>query len=158
MAGLRLGGDLAMVYLPVGYVVTGATGYPSVELVGADAARAVALVRLPATADPVDAPSPATGFAGFGYVAVIEGAVGGPTAKPVFVGRVDTVTDGGWGTDLLAMGGSPEAPVGSLVFSLDGRFVGLAVPTAGNGRALASLTLLAAAASALTGPGEGLGP
>lgn len=156
--GVRVASDLALVHVPAGFIVAAAVSYPSVETVATDADRGVALVRLPPSADAAAVPAVAAGFAGFGYVAVIEAAVGGPTAKPVFIGRVDAAPDTRWNGDLLVIGGTPDAPVGSLVFSLDGRFVGLAVATSAGGAALVSFGLLESAASALLEPGKGLGP
>ena len=158
MAGVRITAELAVGHILPGFTVGSAVGSAGIELMGIDADRGIALVRMPASADAGAPPSPSVGFSGFSYVMVIEAAAAGPTARPEFLGRVDATADSRWSADLLIIAGTSEVPDGGLVFSLDGRFVGLAVPVSDGGRGLAPLSLLEAAASALSGPGKGLGP
>jgi hypothetical protein len=81
-------------------------------------------------------------FAGYAYVAVVELAKGGPTATPMFIGRVDAQTDARWSGELLVAGGSTTLPVGSFIFLLDGRFVGLVVNVPNGPPAIAPAALL----------------
>ena len=83
-------------------------------------------------------------FAGYAYVAVVELAKGGPTATPMFIGRVDAQSDERWAGELLVPGGSATLPVGSFVFLLDGRFVGLVVKVPNGPPAIAPAALLTA--------------
>ena len=90
---------------------------------------------------------------------MIEPAIGGLTAKPMFIGRIDVVDDPRWGGELLVPGGASEMPAGALVFTLDGQFIGLAVPRHGghgDGGGLAPVTVLQSAMTALSV--GGLGP
>jgi hypothetical protein len=61
------------------------------------------------------------------YVAAIEAAGGGPTARPVFIGRVETL-EGNWGAPVHILPPGGDVAPGALIFALDGRFVGLATP------------------------------
>jgi len=134
---IRATRDLAIVHLPPGFAVAGGQGLTGVEVVSTDPSREVAVVRF---APPSEAPTTMAGgllgFSGFSYVAVIEAALGGPTARPAFVGRVDMVSDDRFATQVMVPGGTPSIPTGALVFTLDGRFIGLSLPLAGVGSAL----------------------
>ena len=154
MLGVMVGGGLAMVRVPAGFRVDVQPDSPgSMQLRGTDSAREVALLQLPAPGGA--APGGAAFISGFTYVAVIEPALGGPTARPVFVGRVDLVEDERWGSALLVPGGTTDISPGSLVFTLDGQFIGLAVPRPGDAGGLAPMSLLQSAMAVLTGGGSG---
>ena len=86
-------------------------------------------------------------FAGFSYVAVVEAAIGGLTAAPVFVGRGDPlprrpVAD----VRFALLGGAPSLPLGALMFALDGRFIGLVTDAPAGGRLLVPAAAIEAAA------------
>lgn len=156
-AAIRVRADLACLYVPVGYrVATGDAALTPVAPVAMDAERDLALVRVAAYDPATTLPVMADSFAGFGYVAAIEAARGGPTAKPVFIGRVDVTADSRWQSGPLVIGGDPPIGPGTLVFALDGRFVGISWP-AGDTIAIVPAAAINAAAgelatSASTGP------
>jgi hypothetical protein len=152
--GVRLTGGAVVAHVPAGLRVVLADGTFAESRV--DIARGVTVVRLPANAEqPSIAPCPVAGVASFTYVAVIEAAIGGPTVAPAFVGRLDSLEDPVWGGTLLVPGGTPDVPMGALVFTLEGRFVGLVVPRPAGGRALAPLSALERAAAAGREEGKG---
>ena len=155
-AAIRFGQDLAVTYLPAGYHVTGGQGLAApLEVVGADPARSIAVVRAPAVFENSNGfGSVLADFQGFSYVAVVEAAPGGLSAAPVFIGRVDVTADAAWPSPLRNVGGAPTLPIGALVFTLDYRFIGLVVPTPNGGRALVPAAALEAAATALTSGGK----
>jgi hypothetical protein len=127
---IRLSQNVALALIPPGARVQGIVGDPEgvPVVLAADALRGLAIVRVPPVADPaqwlwdrppaIDAPR---------YVAVVEGTRGGPTLRPLFLGRTDPVSDPRWDRPLLMLGGLHETQPGSLIVSLDGRFIGLAV-------------------------------
>lgn len=159
-AAIRVRADLACLYVPPGYrVATGDATLTPVAPVAIDETRDLALVRVAAYDPATTLPVMADSFAGFGYVAAIEAARGGPTAKPVFIGRVDPAADPRWQSGPLVIGGDPPVGPGALIFALDGRFVGISWP-AGDTIAIVPAPAINAAATELTGPstGSGRGP
>jgi hypothetical protein len=78
--------------------------------------------------------------------------------RPVFLGRLDAVDDERWNGGLVVPGGAIDLPEGAVVFTLDGRVVGLVVSRPGPERALAPLALLEAAAAAIAAGGPGMDP
>ena len=138
VAAIRLRDDLAIAALPAGHKPSGG-GTTVVRAL--DAKRDLIIAAVPTEAGPARLATSAGNFAGFTYVAVVEMTSRGLTATPVFVGRVDPQDDERWGGALLVHGGGDSLPVGSLVFLLDGRFVGLTVNAPG-GRAIAPAALL----------------
>lgn len=144
VAALRVDTDLAVAYLPEGFrVADPGDAEPAVI----DAVRGLVLVRVPAESFTSVGPvAPAVG--GPGYVAVVEGARGGPAVRPLFLGRVDSFEDARWTMPLMAVGGDPQLRAGAFIFTLDGRLVGLTVPDA-PGVAIARVPALLAAVEAL---------
>ncbi len=61
------------------------------------------------------------------YLVAIEGTHAGVTLRPVFVGRSDQFSDPRWTRPLLPLGGASAIP-GSLMFALNGQFVGVVTP------------------------------
>jgi hypothetical protein len=61
------------------------------------------------------------------YVAAVEGTRGGAALRPLFLGRIDPVHDDRYEQPLLVLGGVLQASPGSLIFGLDGSFVGLCI-------------------------------
>lgn len=150
-AAIRVRADLACLYMPSGYrVAMGDTAFASVAPVATDATRDLALVRVAAYDPGTTLPVMADAFPGFAYVAAIEAARGGPTAKPVFIGRVDPVADPHWQTGPLVIGGDSPLAAGTLLFALDGRFVGIAWP-AGEAVTIVPAAAVNAAAMELAG-------
>jgi hypothetical protein len=125
---LRVRPDLGLLHVPAGWrpVALGDRAEP-IQVVLHDADREIAIVRVPASGTaPVTLPASASGVTGFLYVAVIQGTRSGPTVQPAFVGRADTETDARWSAPLVVFGGTAAVPVGSLVYGIDGRLIGLA--------------------------------
>jgi hypothetical protein len=118
-AGVRVRPDVVFAHVPDGMRVTGAT-----PPIAADPKRGFVLMRIAPDEPGGRVPEPFDGFAGFRYVAVVEPALGGPTARPMFVGRLDAVTDPAWPASPFVLGGPPDIPTGALLFGLDGRFIG----------------------------------
>lgn len=126
VAAVRIAPDLAMVHVPAGMHVSAVLPpAAAAEVVATDAARQLALLRVAESDSSGGTPLAFVDFTGFTYVAAVEAAAGGLTARPVFVGRVDALSDDRWTAPPLVVGGAPELPVGALVFALDGRFIGL---------------------------------
>jgi S1-C subfamily serine protease len=135
---LRIRDDIAIAAIDGGARIVGLIGDASASpaIVGQDEARGIIAVRVPKQPAPTLSilSGPVAGAA-LRYVATVEGTTGGPTVRPLFLGRTDPVTDPRWAVPLLAMGGAPTVEIGSLMFSLDGRLIGLVV----RGEGLASL-------------------
>ncbi|HEY7473502.1 MAG TPA: hypothetical protein VH679_00715 [Vicinamibacterales bacterium] len=133
LPGIRLRPDLALVHVPAGMRVSPAQGFSGPTAVFAtDPKREIALVRVaPLPESTTGVPSVFEGFPGFSYVAIVEAAIGGPTARPAFVGRLDTSVDDRWQPSPLLIGGASEAPAGSLLFAVDGRLIGMVLPQFG---------------------------
>ena len=69
------------------------------------------------------------------------------------IGRVDAQSDDRWPGELLVPGGSATLPVGSFVFLLDGRFVGLVVKMPEGPPAIAPAALVSASLDLMGGSG-----
>ena len=124
--------------------------------VAIDPARSIALVRVPAERGAGGVPDALDGFAGFRYVAAVEPAIGGPTARPIFVGRLDATSDPAWPASPFVLGGDVSVEPGTLLFALDSRFVGIVAATP-SGRALvppATLDLVVRQMTAAGAPQE----
>ena len=50
----------------------------------------------------------------------------------MFIGRLDPSVDDRWQPSPLLIGGSPQAPAGSLLFAVDGRLIGMVLPQFGS--------------------------
>ena len=126
---VRVRPDVALAHVSGGSRILALVhGGDSPEIIAFDASRELVLVRVPA--DParvmtIGAPGPTSSAPR--YVAAVEGTRGGPTLRPVFLGRTDPLTDDRYGDDLLVLGGILQASPGSLIFGLDGSFVGLCI-------------------------------
>jgi hypothetical protein len=126
-AALRVRPDLALLRVPAGWRPTGLgdRGEP-IEVVWSDADREIALVRLPPVPGALPGlPPSAANVTGFLYVGIVQGTRSGATIQPAFIGRADTETDARWAAPLVVLSGSPSLPVGSLIYTIDGRLVGL---------------------------------
>jgi len=120
---LRVDSDLAVAYLPEGFEVAETAG---VVTAAEDPDRGLVLVHVePRAFTAVGPVAPAIG--GPGYIAVFEGARGGPAGRPVFLGRVDSFGDDRWSVPLLAVGGDPQMRAGAFIYTLDGRLIGMTV-------------------------------
>jgi hypothetical protein len=122
--GVRIRPDVAAVYVPPGFHVAA-----EFTVAAADETRGVALITVAPPNPPVTLPAANDIFAGFEYVAAVEPALGGPTAKPVFIGRADPAALATWApSPLLIGGGSSGLAAGAILYDLDGRLVGLTMP------------------------------
>lgn len=144
VVALRTGASEALVYVPEGYQVA---AQAAASVVREDAVRRLALLRV-ATTSFADFGSVASAVGGPGYLAVFEGSRGGPAVRPVFVDRLDSFDDPHWSVPLLAVGGDPQLRPGALIYTLDGRLVGMAVPD-GSSVAVSRVAALMAAMEAL---------
>ena len=134
LPGIRLRPDLALVHVPAGMRVSPAQGFSGpTSVFASDLKREIALVRVPTLPESATGiPSVFENFPGFSYVAVVEAAMGGPTARPVFIGRLDTSVDDRWQPSPLLIGGASQAAAGSLLFAVDGRLIGMVLPQFGS--------------------------
>ena len=147
---LRLKNDLALVHLPAGYrfVPVGDGGEPP-QVIGGDQSRQVALIRVPTGTSVEALPGGLRTSDELTFALVVSATPQGTTASPVFIGRADSIPDPNWPVRLTALGGPADFPVGALVFSLQGSFLGLVtrhdagvamVPAVAIGPLLAQLT------------------
>jgi hypothetical protein len=142
---IRLRDGLAVGPMPANFKIAEPSGlpdHPQIKLI--QPARGLMVAVLTTENAPVRSASVVDVFSGYAYVAVVELAKGGPTATPMFIGRVDAQGDDRWPGELLVPGGSATLPVGSFVFLLDGRFVGLVVHVPNGPPAIAPAALLTA--------------
>jgi hypothetical protein len=127
------------------------SGVP-VDIAAYDDRRELVLLRVPA--DPAAVVHLDTGAQSAGrprYVAAIEGTPGGPALRPLFLGRTDRIADERYGEGLLVLGGVLLASPGSLIFGLDGSFVGICVIEDGYAAGITGRSL-AAVISGMAGP------
>ncbi len=132
LPALRVRPDRALTFLPAGWRVVSVDGVAqeTPDLV-TDQSRPLALVRVPVAPDAMSTlTNGAENFAGLGYVAMFEGGRGGVSPRPQFIGRATSMADALWPTPPYVLGGHPDVPHGTFVFSFDGRLIGLAMPTA----------------------------
>jgi hypothetical protein len=140
--GVRLGDDLAVVHLPRGFRVAG----DAFAVRDVNQAREIAILSGPLRSGENQQPPGFAELAGFVYVCVVEPTPDGPTATPMFIGRVRTLFDERW-NDSVLIPGATTLPAGSLLFQLDGRFLGIAVAHPGGGSAIVFSSLLTGAVS-----------
>jgi hypothetical protein len=124
---LRLGGDRALVYVPEGMAAATLNSGAAVEVLSLDAARHLAIVRVPAITDSGAPPDPAA-FSGFTYVGEVDATASGHSVRPQFMGPTDPATDPIWPGTVFNAPPAAGLVVGTFVFTLDGRLVGLVAP------------------------------
>jgi hypothetical protein len=127
---LRVRPDLVLLYVPAGWVPAGVRDLSDpLDVAWSDADRGITAVRLPRLPTPIAGlPASAAGITGFLYVGVVQGTRSGPTIHPAFIGRADTETDARWSAPLVVLNGTSAVLPGSLIYTIDGRLVGLAAP------------------------------
>ena len=149
---LRLRPDLALVHVPAGMQIA-ASAAGQLTTIATDATREVALVRFAAAVPAGSLLASFDGFSGFSYVGIVEGAPGGPNMRPLFVGRTDPwPANTLWSKPPLLIGNRGGIEAGAVVFSIDGRLLGMALPAA-DGIALVTPGALDAAVTELLGIG-----
>lgn len=126
---LRVRPDLLLAHVPPDSRVLGFTDSPQpVEIAAYDERRELVLIRVAADATSVvNLRGAGAGPTAPRYVAAIEGTRGGAALRPMFLGRTDPVPDDRYEQGLLVLGGVLQASSGSLIFGLDGSFVGLCI-------------------------------
>lgn len=123
------------------------TAQPPVVL--RDAVRDLVVVQPPPRPDSAPAVPATGGRPGPRYVAVVEAPGGIPAVRPVYVGRTDLYTDPRWSDPLIRVAAVQQTiSAGSAVFSLDGAFIGLALPGSGRVTIVPAATLRNVAESA----------
>ena len=151
---VRLGGeDWAIVHVPHGFHLASMGDSFTVREV--NQAREVAMFSGPLRSGEDKEPAGLAELAGFAYVCVVEPTPDGPTATPVFIGRVRNLFDERWNDNVLIPGGESTVAPGSLLFQLDGRFLGIAVSHPGGGIAVVPASVLSAAVSDARGRSGG---
>lgn len=126
-----------------------------VDVVAYDAQRELVLLRVPPLpAAVVSLDSSAFAGARPRYVAAVEGTPVGPAVRPLFLGRADRMPDDRYTEGLLVLGGVLVASPGSLIFALDGSFVGLCVIDEGYAAGVSGQSLIAAVAAMTGAPGQ----
>jgi len=140
---VRLGYDWAIVQVPHGFHL--ASMGESFIVREVNQAREVAMFSGPLRSGEDKEPAGLAELAGFAYVCVVEPTPDGPTATPWFIGRVRTLFDERWNDNVLIPGGESTVAPGSLLFQLDGRFLGMAVSHPGGGIAVVPASVLSAA-------------
>jgi hypothetical protein len=140
--GLRLQGDLVVVYVPPGLKPAAADGAVIADVVFVDTERQIAVVRIPlahAINDITAALMPS-----FTYVGEVRALSSGVTVRPVFLGRVDPIADARWPGDVFALDSLSGLALGSVLFTIDGHHLGLVVPAASADAVVVPETTLAA--------------
>jgi hypothetical protein len=140
---VRLGDDWAIVHVPRGFHLAN-VGESFIAREG-NQAREVAMFSGPLRSGEDQEPTGIAELAGFAYVCVVEPTPDGPTATPMFIGRVRTLFDERWNDSVLILGAEPGVAPGSLLFQLDGRFLGMAVSHPGGNSAIVPASVLHAA-------------
>lgn len=125
---LRVRPDLLLAHVTAdSRVLSLVGGSAPVEVAAYDETRQLVLLRVPADPSRVANLRATAGSTAPRYVAAVEGTRGGAALRPLFLGRTDPVTDERYGDPLLVLGGVLQASPGSLIFGLDGSFVGLCI-------------------------------
>jgi hypothetical protein len=123
----RVREDMAVAHLAAGDRVDGIIGVAGrPETLTIDPVRMLGLVRVPPESGPVpsiwDAQNPLSTAR---YVAVAEATPGGPSLRPLFLGRTDPFTTARWDRPLVALGAAGASQPGAAIFALNGRLEGL---------------------------------
>ncbi len=141
---VRLSNDWAIVHVPRGFRLARKVPDDPLVLRELDPEKEVAVVSLPLREGEDQLSAGSAELTGFAYVCAVDPTPAGPTATPVFIGRVRTLLDAHWGDNLIVPGGTAGLTPGSLLFQLDGRFLGLVVSQPGGGVAVVPAGVLAA--------------
>lgn len=127
MLALRVRSDAALLHVPPGMRLQQSES-SSIEVLAHDTAREMMLIRVAPSGSATETLSGAVRtFPRFAYVAALDATPAGPTVQPVFVGRADTVGDSRWSHALVPASVAPGTTPGTLLFSLNGHFVGMVV-------------------------------
>ena len=122
----RLTPDRAVALVNPGDTLESATAGTDTEVIGRDPSRGVAVMRVPAVDDGAVTLRTGTPRPGPRYVGVVEPTTQGPVVRPVYVGRMELVSDARTGADQLSLTALQHAvPPGAAIFTLEGVFLGL---------------------------------
>lgn len=152
---VRMTPDRAIAILPGEFRVSAADATVQPRVLLRDAVRNLVVIQPPPRPDAAPA-VPATGDRlGPRYVAVVETPGGTPAIRPVYVGRTDPFGDPKWSDPLIRVAAVQQSiSTGAAVFSLDGAFIGLAVPEGGRVIVIPAATLRNVAVSANAAPSK----
>jgi hypothetical protein len=121
------------------------SGSGPVMVAAEDSGRGLVLLGLSGRTEPkpavVDFTSAAAGLPASTYVIAVEAAPAGPAIRPLFLPRLDPVSAVPWDSPILRVGGTMPVAPGSLIFTLEGRFVGMIVPQQDGVAIVAAATL-----------------
>jgi hypothetical protein len=127
---LRVGADRLLAYLPSGKRPM--IGGRPAQVLGEDLQRGLVLISStpddPRAANVVDFTGAIAGLPGYRYAVAVEAGVAGPAARPIFLPRLDPIAMPPWDSPLWRIGGEPDIRPGALLFTMDGRLIGLTVP------------------------------
>ena len=151
LVAVRLRRDTAILFAPKGFRIASGELDEPLTVRGIDLAKEVTVVTPSLQTENDQQASSADDFSGFAYVCVIEPTPAGPTATPVFLGRVRVEPDERWAGEVLLLGGTPALPAGSLLFQLDGRFLGMVTGRPDGAQTLVPASLLERALLGLSG-------
>lgn len=126
---LRVRADLLLAHVSGDSRILSLVASPApVDIAAYDPERELVLLRVPTDASTVVNLRPrASGTNSPRYVAAVEGTRGGAALRPLFLGRLDPIRDERYQDGLVVLGGVLQASPGSLIFALDGSFVGLCI-------------------------------
>ena len=159
VVAMRISADTALAPVGAQSRVEGIVGDKAAAtpaVLGADPVRGWALVRVPATTEPVSQLRPISSLPTPIYVVVAEGTQTGATLRPVFLGQGTRFDSVKWNRPLLPLGGIAISP-GALLFTLDGEFIGAAVVDGGAPAIVGARDLFDAAARLQANPGGTVG-
>jgi S1-C subfamily serine protease len=128
---LRVRDDLALAVLPIDAHIDAIDNQPAAgnPIVARDEVRGLVLVRVPPRATPSLPVQPQADSLDLpGFLAVIDAAPGGPSVRAEFVSNLTPHPHPAWDASIIALGGISTARPGAMVFTLDGRFVGMVLP------------------------------
>jgi hypothetical protein len=114
-------------------------------------AREIALVRVPGLAAGGRIAEASRSFTGFSFVAMALATSTGPTLEPAFIGRADILGDARWPQGIIDVGRSATLVPGSFLFTMDGRFMGMVIDGADDGKAILPASTVEALVAQLEG-------
>ena len=150
---VRVRRDVALLHVPAGMRPLD-HGAATIDVLASDPLRQIVLLRVaPSNVAPDTLTASVRTFPGFTFVAAVSATSVGPTVQPVFVGRSETVADPLWSHGLVPASVGPGLMPGTLVFSLNSRFVGLVV-TGAEGPMVVPAPALETLLQAIESPGS----
>ena len=122
----RITPDRAVVLVREGDSIASVNEPTSVEVVAQDVANGIHVLRVPAVDDGAVTMRTGTPRVGPRYVGVVEATVQGPVLRPVYVGRMQLISDARTGAQQVSMVAMQQTiPNGAAIFTLEGALIGL---------------------------------